>query len=306
MDRRKLPASGIKRYHALYTLLLEQLQAGAFAAQGSFPSEPALVRDHGVSRNTVRRALERLEGEGWIRRRRGGRTIVSGPIASESVRAQVSGASSALETIARSTATRSVAFERLATPAYLAQMHPGFGSEVLRVQRLRSLRGEPFALLTSYLPEWLIPHVTRRQLGTKPLALYLEARGLVSQRGEQVTTAVSATVSSGSALGVDVGAPLISVRRMVFDASERLLEYQDHLYHPARYQIRMDVEFVRQPGRGSRWVTRRTEHALLSFVPRPRGGRRASGHGAGRSKAAERTGPGDRPAGTGIRRRTGR
>ena len=57
------------KYHQIYLVLREQLHEGRFD-QG-LPGELALMRQFGVARVTVRRALEQLAGEGLISREPG-------------------------------------------------------------------------------------------------------------------------------------------------------------------------------------------------------------------------------------------
>ena len=62
----------LPKYHQIYLVLREQLHEGRFA-QG-LPGELALMRQFGVARVTVRRALETLAGEGLILREARGRS----------------------------------------------------------------------------------------------------------------------------------------------------------------------------------------------------------------------------------------
>src|SRR3954463_5346349 len=71
-DARSAPmaqAFPVPKYHQIYLVLREQLHEGVFA-QG-LPGELALMRQFGVARVTVRRALQELAGEGLIARERG-------------------------------------------------------------------------------------------------------------------------------------------------------------------------------------------------------------------------------------------
>jgi DNA-binding GntR family transcriptional regulator len=63
--------SGIAYYHQVYTMLSAALNDGLIAAGSALPSETELMSRFGVSRNTVRHALGRLEQEKRIIRRRG-------------------------------------------------------------------------------------------------------------------------------------------------------------------------------------------------------------------------------------------
>src|SRR5947209_8531546 len=56
--------------------LRDAIRTGAFGTSGQLPSEPALSRQLGVSRPTVRHALSLLEQQGLIVRRQGLGTFV--------------------------------------------------------------------------------------------------------------------------------------------------------------------------------------------------------------------------------------
>jgi GntR family transcriptional regulator len=59
----------LPKYHQIYLVLREQLHEGRFNL--GLPGELALMRQFGVARVTVRRALQELAGEGLIARERG-------------------------------------------------------------------------------------------------------------------------------------------------------------------------------------------------------------------------------------------
>jgi GntR family transcriptional regulator len=61
----------------IYLVLRDRIAAGHYARSAPLPTEQALSAEHGVSRETVRRALAALEAEGLITRRRGAGTFLS-------------------------------------------------------------------------------------------------------------------------------------------------------------------------------------------------------------------------------------
>ncbi|MDD5705229.1 MAG: GntR family transcriptional regulator [Kiritimatiellae bacterium] len=65
------------RYEAIAAALLRDIQRGRLANGGRLPSEPALARTFKVSHLTVRRALSRLAGDGYVSRQRGRGTFVT-------------------------------------------------------------------------------------------------------------------------------------------------------------------------------------------------------------------------------------
>ncbi|MBC7265102.1 MAG: GntR family transcriptional regulator [Chloroflexi bacterium] len=76
LQRVKVPTPLNKQ---VYEQLLECIRDGLFAVGQKLPSEITLARDLGVSRASLREALQQLELEGYIARKRGMGTFVIGP-----------------------------------------------------------------------------------------------------------------------------------------------------------------------------------------------------------------------------------
>lgn len=72
-EARRQPSS---RYELIAAELRDLIIRGELAAGAMLPSEHELMRRHGTSRNTVRRALALLVAEGLVQPRRGAGTIV--------------------------------------------------------------------------------------------------------------------------------------------------------------------------------------------------------------------------------------
>ena len=70
------PDSPLPLYHQLAELLSGRIESGELGAGARLPSEPALSREHGIGRPTVRQATELLVQRGLIERRRGSGTYV--------------------------------------------------------------------------------------------------------------------------------------------------------------------------------------------------------------------------------------
>jgi GntR family transcriptional regulator, arabinose operon transcriptional repressor len=69
--------SALPRYYQVYSSLQERIKAGEFKADEALPPERQLVKDYGVSRITIVKALDTLESEGFIRREHGRGTFVN-------------------------------------------------------------------------------------------------------------------------------------------------------------------------------------------------------------------------------------
>lgn len=133
----------------LLAVLRQRIDAGVYA--GGFPTDAQLAGEFDLSRHTVREAVRRLQDDGVVDRRRGIGTFVS-PLAVEhsigtmyslfrSIEAQ--GREQRSDLLDRSTATDAAIAARLDLPAH---------ADLVRVERLRRVDGEPLAHDVSWLP----------------------------------------------------------------------------------------------------------------------------------------------------------
>ena len=239
-------------YHQLYVLLREQLLAGTFPSGEAMPSEPDLSERYEVSRVTIRKTLHELEKEGLIRRVRGLGTFPSVPAEPQGP-VNISGILENLISFDRRTDARNLSWERIQSDAELRDV---FGSDpVLRVVRLRSYMNQPMSLTTLIVPASHADRIDPDAGPAVPLIQLLEAKGVIAERNEQAITAVAAHEEAATALGVAPGAPLIAMRRLMFDADSAPVLQQESLYTPDRFEYRMTLSRT-TVGPVARWTPR--------------------------------------------------
>ena len=229
---------GISRYLRVYRVLAQALAEGRFGAGEAMPSEPRLMKDYGVSRSTVRRALGRLEAEGRIERRRGSGTFARDQrregAASKDLSAVLDGAVTPSPGVSR----RTVSFQHIPTPTFLLDEGPGFGTTTLLIRQIRYLEREPMVLETAYLPEEIGAGLTRRRLDADGGAILtvLATLGHPSASLEREFAAVEADPVAANSLGLEVGAPVFNVLTLARDPRHHILARVNCLYRPDRYE----------------------------------------------------------------------
>lgn len=233
--------SGVTRYLQLYTLLAQQLADGRIVPGSALPSEPELVRQYRVSRTTVRRALDRLEKEARIVRRRGSGTYARKVKTPRPVRVRMNQLLADVRALSEGTRMQLVRFERIPTPDFLRELAPDFGDTALLVQRTRGVGNEPMLVGTSYVPENIGHRLRKRDLGNKALLLVLRELGGRPTHCERLFSATSADASLAQALKVPVGAPLMLVRQTVRDARKRIIEYSEICYRAERCEFHAET-----------------------------------------------------------------
>jgi GntR family transcriptional regulator len=236
-------------YHQIYVLLRQMLTEGEWPADAKLPSEPALAARYGVSRVTVRSTLARLEAEGLVRRVRGVGTFTAGPPARDGP-TNISGLLENLISVDASTTAETLSWGLVTPEPAVARLILGV---CLKIVRLRSHRGQAISLTTLHLPEPLARLLDRATLGDEPVVRVLDRQGVIAVHAEQTITAVAAEPATAAALGVPTGSPLISMRRLMVDASRAPVLHQESLYAPDRFEYRMTLSRTAL-GTAPRWT----------------------------------------------------
>jgi len=141
----------IPLYYKLYIDLKESLNSGKYQKGDKLPTEKELCQNYGISRLTVRRAMDELRREGFIERLKGKGTFVTGSKREEQL-AILTGFTD--EARKRGSETRSVVLENklVRVPADAVELFdiPADAMVVL-LKRVRFLEGEPYAIEEAYL-----------------------------------------------------------------------------------------------------------------------------------------------------------
>ncbi|UOM36146.1 GntR family transcriptional regulator [Acuticoccus sp. I52.16.1] len=238
----------------VYLLLRDQIAGGQLPAGTRLPAEPALADAYSVSRVTIRRALDRLAAEELIDKRPGSGTFVRKDEAKvQTIVADVANVFSHLREMGRTTDVRLLTFGYQMPPQRIRDALRMEADERVQVSvRVRHVDGEPFSYLTASVPERIGRNYSRDELATVPLLRLIERSGFRAEHACQDISAALASPDVADALDLTVGAPLISLTRVVYGPDGEGLEHLHALYRPDRYSLHMDL--VRTRGDGdSRW-----------------------------------------------------
>jgi GntR family transcriptional regulator len=202
---------------ALYRQIADQLRneiaARRFEPSGRLPTENEIGARFDVSRVTVRLALDRLEADGLIERRKGKGTFTVGKRVQHPLD-RLRSFHESLRLQGLDAAMRPLSAQMVATPPDLRE---DFGPRCLEVCRLHLVDGEPVALGRSLLPPALEP-VDWQAAGQKPIyGILQDVVGKPVGGADIEVKAAAADAEVAAALGLPAGAPvLVMDRRSVF------------------------------------------------------------------------------------------
>jgi DNA-binding GntR family transcriptional regulator len=227
----------------LYFQLAQQLESaierGALTPGSLLGNEIELAGRLGLSRPTVRQAIQSLVDKGLLVRRRG----VGTQVVHSQVRRplELSSLYDDLEAAGQRPATVVLTNEiEPASAEVAAALGVPEGSDVRRIERLRYAHGEPMARLRNHLPAGLLDCGTER-LEATGLYRMMRAAGITLHSARQSVGARAATAEEGELLGEPVGAPLLTMERATFDDTGRAVEFGSHVYRASRYAFEFQL-----------------------------------------------------------------
>lgn len=237
-------AVGGTKSHRIYLLLKDAILSGRLPADSKLPGENKLAEQHGVSRVTVRRAMEALQSAGLVDRRAGvGTVVLEQPLDATVMTASVSNLMPNMVKMSQASQVRLLEFAYIPPPEMIRErLGMARGGKVQRSVRVRMVDGKPFSHLITHVPEAIALHYNEMDLANTPLFVLLERSGVKVDHASQSISATLASHDVAQALDVTVGSPLISLTRVVFDEQGRGVEHLEALYRPDRYRFQIDLE----------------------------------------------------------------
>ncbi|MFF4097438.1 GntR family transcriptional regulator [Streptomyces sp. NPDC001834] len=228
-------ASPVPLYYQLARQLEAAVEQGRLAPGSLLGNEIDLASRLGLSRPTVRQAVQSLVDKGIMVRRRGvGTQVVHSRVPR---RLEPSSLYDDLEAAGGHPTTRVLRNTvEPADPGVADILGVAEGSDVHLLERIRYADDEPLALLRNHLPPGTVDLDTAR-LESTGLYRMLRAAGIALHSAHQSIGARPATAEEAAGLSETEGAALLTMERTAFDDTGRVIEFGSHLYRASRYSF---------------------------------------------------------------------
>ena len=211
--------------------LIESLGVGT-----AIPSERQLSADLGVSRLTLRAALDDLAREGYLVRRRGSGTYVQQPKIAQEL--TITSFSDDMRRRGMTPASRTLSMNTIHAGARLGRfLNVSPSEQIVVVKRLRLADGETMAIETLHIPEALVPGLTPKGLTGSFYELLRDRYGVTIAGGTQAIEPTVTNEEESEALGVPLHSPAFLFERTSRDEAGRTVEFVRSVYRGDRYRI---------------------------------------------------------------------
>ena len=219
-------------YFQLKEIIHDKIESEELKEGDMIPSENELQKIYGVSRATVRKAIELLVYDGLMDKKKGKGTFVK----RRKIEEQLPVLKSFTEEMAGRDAYKkviSVAYTKVPSGVNTRLKLPP-DSLVLSLKRLMLVDGSPLGILHSFIPARF--ELSLDEDYTKSLYRILEKGGIRLKEADQTIEVRMATHEETGLLGLDVPCPTLVIRRLAYSVNHELVEYVEGVYRGDRYR----------------------------------------------------------------------
>lgn len=212
------------RYLEIAEQLGAKVRAGDYAPGQLLESEADLSKQFEVSRVTIRKALEELRTEGLVDSRQGfGWFVASDPL--RQTLAQLSTIEEQLQESGLTPKRKVIEFAFVEIEGRIADI---LGTnEVLRVRRINTADGHPFARVTVWCPGDLAKEFSRADVEREP---FIRLLGLDLSGAQQTIAAALIDHEDAELLEVPQGSPILRCERVTRDVGGRAVLVAEHVF----------------------------------------------------------------------------
>lgn len=229
-------AGGLSKRERIREHLLDLIET--LGPGGPIPSERRLCDQLGVSRPTVRAAVDDLIRDGLLIRRHGQGMFVAQPKIAQNLLGE-SPAHLTVATVGGTWSSRTVSFEETGAGARVGKyLRLAPSARVLRISRLRFVDDEPMSVDTLYIPAHLVLGLTAEDLEQHSFYDLLESRyGITVATAVQTIEPTALNTDEAALLHVPEYDPALLFERVTEDEQSRVVEFAHAVYRRDRYRI---------------------------------------------------------------------
>ncbi len=232
-------SSPVPLYFQVAEQISDAIKRGDLPPGSRLDNEIQLADRLGLSRPTIRQAIQYLVDKGLLVRKRGvGTQVVHGQV-KRSV--ELTSLYDDLRRAGQNPATKLISCgPEPAGDEIAGVLGVEPGTEVIYLERLRYAGGEPLALLHNWLPAGLAS-LTAETLEARGLYELLRGSGVRMRVANQRIGARSATAAEARLLDERRGAPLLTMVRTTYDDQGRAVEHGSHVYRASHYSLEVTL-----------------------------------------------------------------
>ena len=232
--------SPVPLYYQLENMIREEIEEGKYNPGDKIPSERELSEIVGLSRMTIRKAINNLVEKGILKRKRGQGTFVSEDKLDSFP--ELIGFNEHIEMKGMTPSSKVIEHEVINANAEIAEkLNIEVGDEVILTSRLRLADGNPIGFEKSYVPYYICPKLMDLDLSEESIYRTLTNEGYKPTKGSQEIEAILADEYIANLLGGEVDQAILKNTRITY-SGETPVEFSYNFYRGDKYSIHTTIK----------------------------------------------------------------
>ncbi len=237
-----LNRSPIPMYHQLKELVSEKIESGEWSPGYRLPTEAELSREFGVSRITVRHAMQLLQNQGLLERKQGRGTFVAQPKVAHDLMSMYRDGLNVAQ-MGRQPQIELVSLELKSPPASVAsRLNLPVSDRVYEMKRLLLGDGEPLMLIHNWLPAAKFPNFEERYLNTRTMNSVMREYGITEAFQHKEVEVTILDEEEAELLKANEGAPALLLTYVNYLPNGDPIEYRRTHVRGDRCKYYIDVD----------------------------------------------------------------
>jgi GntR family transcriptional regulator len=231
----------IPYYYQLKEILLDYITKNPDNQQ--IPTEVELSEHFGISRPTVRQAINELVFEGYLQRYKGKGTFITKPKINQSFLQVLDSFNNEMRKKGLTPSTKVLGMKMVKSDKSISEMLKiPIDSDVIQLRRLRSANDEPIVYVVTYLPYDKCHPIMDKDLESE--SMYDLLRTVCGCELLKAVRTLEATIAGeyeAKLLSVEKGAPIQYIRSVTYLTDETPIEYSLARYRGDRSQFTFEL-----------------------------------------------------------------
>lgn len=234
-------------YQQLYKHFKELIENGTYQEGDVFPSENEMLNEYDASRITIRRAINDLEHDGYLKKRRGAGTIVA-PRKTKRDLSKFTSFGGSAKVQGHIPGSIILEFKTVEAGVKVASMLKiDSGEKVFFLKRIRLINGRIVGLNETYVSRRIGINLKRDDFNVDTsLYALLEERGVELGCADETMEARMASAELKHELFLDNDQPVVYKERITYDVKSVPVEFSENTYIAELYKYSIHIDNVKE------------------------------------------------------------
>lgn len=229
--------SPIPMYYQIQEHIRENIKQHKWLKGEAIPSERILTEQFGVSRMTIRQAVQGLVDEGILMRKRGSGTYVSNDKVEQPLK-EITSFTKLMEQRGMKASSKITVFTvRKPNEVEAQHLEVDLDSDVYHIERIRLGDQIPIAIETSIVPYSIAKGLTEKDIQHSLYEFIEVKKGYPLGDGKQSIEAIGATQRIAEQLDLPIDSPILQIERVATLSTGVPFEYVRSQYAGSRFKF---------------------------------------------------------------------